>query len=571
MTRIGDQPAEVLRFFVAASAVLAEPAPSLEEVARLAVPSLADWCTIDLPDELAAAAHVDPSHVQLLRELRRLPFAPAGPYGVARVIASGQPELVMAATDDMIAAMSADARALAALRELATVSWMTAPLSARDKTFGAITFGRVDHARAYDPSDLRLAEDVARRIASTLSHAEALKTAQRERARAEEANRAKDDFLAVVSHELRTPLNAVLGWARLLRDGSLDAAKTARAIDTIERNAKAQSQLIDDLLDVSRIITGRIRLDVRSVDPASLVAGAIDSIRPLAESKNVRLHTNIDRDCGPIVGDADRLLQVVTNLLGNAVKFTPAEGHVRVSLQRVDRTIALTVADTGAGIRPDVLPYVFDRFRQAPGAARTSGGLGLGLAIVRHLVELHGGRVQAYSEGVGRGSRFVVTLPVTSIGERTPAARAYAQGYAPPRLDGLRILVVDDQPDARELVVSLFEEAGATAITAATAEEALTRVRHETPDVIVSDLAMPIEDGYTLIRRVRELPPEEGGGTPAVALTAYSRLEDRTRALRAGFQMCLTKPAEPAELLIVVAGLALRAVSALRTVAVSRA
>lgn len=527
---------DALRFLVAAGAVLAEsddPRSALEAVVRLAVPTLADWCAVDLRDdtgastELAAAAHVAPRS----RELSRAP--------VERVIQSGAPEL----------ATTADA----------LTAWMTVPISAGKKTFGAITFGRDGEGREYEPSELSLAENLARRVAAALAHAAQLESARRERARAEEAERAKDDLLAVVSHELRTPLNAILGWARLLRTGSLDEVKTARAIETIERNARAQSQLIDDLLDVSRIITGRIRLDVRAVDLASLVAGAVDSVRPLAESKNVRLETSLESEAGPLVGDANRLLQIVSNLLGNAVKFTPPEGRVEVSLRRVSGALELVVADTGAGIRPDVLPYVFDRLRQGPGAARTSGGLGLGLAIVRQLVELHGGRVQAFSEGLGRGSRFVVRLPVTSIAERTPAARASAQGYLPPRLDGIRVLVVDDQPDARELIASLFEDAGATVMTAATAEEALTRVRRELPDVLVSDLGMPIEDGYALIRRVRDLPLDEGGYTPAVALTAYSRSEERTRALRAGFQMCLTKPAEPAELLIVVAGLAHRA------------
>ena len=553
---------EALRFLVEASTTLAE-APdarqSLQTLADLAVTVLCDWCVVALVEEegevpvLVAAAHREGGKVALLTELHRFELGPAGAFGARRVASTGCSEL--GGADGGAPASIDDIRALAILRELAPSSWMTVPLVVHGRTFGVITFGR-SGGGVYGPPDVRLGEDVARRAALALAQADLLKVAQHERLRAEEANQAKDEFLAVVSHELRTPLNAILGWARLLRTGSLGTEKTSRAIDTIERNAKVQTQLIEDLLDVSRIITGRIRLDVRSVDLVSLVEAALESLRPSAEAKGVRIHATLHPDAGPLVGDPDRIAQVVSNLLTNALKFTPAEGRVDVLLERRDGNVVLSVTDTGAGIRADVLPYIFERFRQGPGGSLAGGGLGLGLAIVRHLVALHGGTVTAESDGPGAGSRFVVVLPLSTVTDRAPAARSARGVYARPRLDGLHILVVDDQPDARELIVSLFEEAGARVTTAATAEDALNAVRRERPHVLVSDLSMPGEDGYSLLRRVRELPPTEGGHTPALALSARTRPEDRAQALTAGFQMYVVKPAEPAELLVVVARLA---------------
>ncbi|HEX8723617.1 MAG TPA: PAS domain S-box protein [Pyrinomonadaceae bacterium] len=385
------------------------------------------------------------------------------------------------------------------------------------------------------------------------------------RKRAEEANRLKDDFLATLSHELRTPLTSILGWSRMLQTNRFDEAVTARALQTIERNAQAQAQLVDDLLDVSRIITGKLRLDVRPVDLSGVITAAADSVRPAAEAKEIELRTLLDPAAGAVSGDPERLQQVVWNLLSNAVKFTPKGGRVEVRLERADSQVEITVADTGRGIAPEFLPHVFDRFRQADQATtRQHGGLGLGLSIVRQLVELHGGTVEVRSEGEGRGATFTVSLPPLPAragradgGRRVnPASRTGGALDCPPGLEGLRVLVVDDEADTREVLLAVLASCGAQPTAAASAAEALRLLGRERYDVLVSDIGMPEEDGYDLIRRVRALAGERGGTIPAVALTAYARAEDRMRALRSGFQMHVPKPVEPAELITVVANLA---------------
>ncbi|HEX4961046.1 MAG TPA: ATP-binding protein [Thermoanaerobaculia bacterium] len=391
---------------------------------------------------------------------------------------------------------------------------------------------------------------------------EATELARRE---AEAASRSKDEFLATVSHELRTPLNAILGWAQLLLTNSLEAEKMRRGLETIARNAKLQAQLIDDLLDVSRIISGKMRLDVRALDLMPVIDAALEAIRPAAEAKQIRLRRVLDPLAGPVAGDPARLQQVVWNLLSNAVKFTPKNGMVEVRLERVNSHLEIIVADNGPGISPEFLPHVFDRFRQHDASTtRRQGGLGLGLAIVRHLVELHGGTVRAKSPGEGQGSTFVVLLPV-SIAHLTPddGMRVHPQAEIEPcqddeflNLKGIRVLVVDDEPDARETLQQILEHCGAEALTVGSAAEALRALETWRPDVLVSDIGMPGEDGYGLIRRVRALPPERGGRTPAAALTAFARGEDRRRALHAGFQMHVAKPVEVNELAAVVASLA---------------
>jgi PAS domain S-box-containing protein len=382
---------------------------------------------------------------------------------------------------------------------------------------------------------------------------------------AQEANRLKDEFLATLSHELRTPLTAILGWSRLLQMSDFDEAAKSRALRTIERNAQAQTQLIDDLLDTSRIITGKLRLDVRPVDLATVVAAATETARPAAEAKEIDLQTILDTQAGPISGDPDRLQQVVWNLLSNAIKFTPKGGRVQVRLERIHSHVEITVADTGRGIAAEFLPHVFDRFRQADQTTtRVHGGLGLGLAIVRQLVELHGGSVRVESGGAGRGTSFNVSLPLMSLraepaGDETWAQAAGRGGVelnCPPELAGLRVLVVDDEADTRELLAAVLTSCGAQVIQAGGAAEAFEQVERARPDVLVSDIGMPEEDGYSLLARIRQLPPERGGAIPAAALTAYARAEDRVRALRSGFQMHVTKPVEPAELITVIANLA---------------
>ena len=383
------------------------------------------------------------------------------------------------------------------------------------------------------------------------------------RARAEEMSRAKDEFLATVSHELRTPLNGMLGWARLLSSGSLDATKEKRAIEAIERNAVAQAQLIEDLLDVSRIISGKLRLDLDKVGLRTVIDAAIESVRPAMDAKGIRLQCLIDPAVSPVMGDPNRLQQVVWNLLSNAIKFTQKNGRVQLSLTRVNSHVELSLTDNGRGIDPSFLPHLFERFRQADSSStRAHGGLGLGLAICRHLVELHGGTIEAQSEGLSRGSTFIVSLPLLPIqlpdstGRRVhPSLARHVTLEYPDELRGLKVLVVDDEPEARELLVTLLAQGGAVARQASSALEALDMIA-ERPDIVVSDIGMPGVDGYELIRRIRALPTDDGGRIPAAALTAYARAEDRRQALKAGFQMFVPKPVEPAEFLEVVAALA---------------
>lgn len=392
------------------------------------------------------------------------------------------------------------------------------------------------------------------------------------RAEAEEANRLKDEFLATASHELRTPLTAVVGWTRMLREGYLDETTTARALETIERNANAQTKLIEDLLDISRIITGKLMLDTQPVEVVPVISAAVNTVRPAADAKNIEIETSLDTETGPVLADANRLQQVVWNLLANAVKFTPREGRVTVALRRIDSVVEISVSDTGEGIEPEFLPYVFDRFRQADGSkTRQHGGLGLGLAIVRNLIEMHGGTVTAQSEGRGRGATFSVSLPLLGLYNRgetlnLSSAREEAETAdhveieCPPKLNGLRVLVVDDDEDTREMLEVVLSQCEAEVIKAASVVEALREIERRKPDVLVSDIGMPDEDGYELIRKIREMETGQGDSTalPALALTAYAKAEDRVRALAAGYQVHLAKPVEPAEVMLVIANLAHR-------------
>jgi signal transduction histidine kinase len=390
-----------------------------------------------------------------------------------------------------------------------------------------------------------------------------LEREQKARAQAEAVNRMKDEFLATLSHELRTPLNAILGWSHLLTSGRADRAMAERAITIIRNNASAQSQLIEDILDVSRIIGGKLRLNIGRVKLRQVIEAALDSVSPAADAKAITVEREIE-DIDPLAGDQDRLQQVVWNLLSNAVKFTPREGRVIVRLTREDDDVVLSVQDSGIGISPDFLPYVFDRFSQADGTAtRRHGGLGLGMAIVRHLVELHGGTVRADSEGENQGATFTLTLPLradlSTTVESVPADRVMDRSGASedlPHLDGVSVLVVDDNQDSRNFLRELLAEHGAAIATAGSTDEAMRIFRGQRPDVLVSDIAMPGEDGYDLIRQVRGLDDGEGGRTPAVALTAYVRGEDRHAAFAAGYDRHIRKPVDVAELVTTVAQLA---------------
>jgi signal transduction histidine kinase len=413
----------------------------------------------------------------------------------------------------------------------------------------------------------RLEQRVADQTAALRASEEELRVLfQREqeaRRKAEEANRIKDEFLSTVSHELRTPLNAILGWTWLLASKEMTGDDLQRAVATIERNARAQSQIIDDLLDVSRIITGKLRLKVGGLDLIQVIEAAVDSARPAADAKAIVLDLHLDPEAAHLAGDPGRLQQVVWNLLSNAVKFTPAGGRVEIRLDREGYDARLRVTDSGMGISPDFLDYVFDRFRQADSSTtRTHGGLGLGLSIVRHLVELHGGTVAAESPGEGKGATFTVRLPMARPLRKEPMTEPAPAVGPPPayddgagRLDGRKVLLVDDERDALEVVSAALEQLGARVASAGSAAEAMREIRRFAPDVLVADIGMPEEDGYSLIRRIRQLDGELGG-VPAVALTAYAGEADRQRALSAGFQLHLPKPVEPRELAAAVAALA---------------
>ncbi len=411
---------------------------------------------------------------------------------------------------------------------------------------------------------LVLANDITDRKRAEVERERLLDMEQKAREEAEAANRAKDEFLAIVSHELRAPLNAMLGWAQILRSTRVDDKTLAHAIEIIERSARTQSRLIEDLLDTARIVSGKLRLDIQPVDLTSLIENAVDVLRPASEAKQIEIQLKLNAGRGVITGDPDRLQQVVWNLLSNAIKFTDKGGSAEVRLERADPHVRITVSDTGRGISPEYLRFIFDRFHQADGSStRRSTGLGLGLSLVRHLVELHGGTVYAKSPGEGKGASFIIDLPLRAVLPQTSDAETPVFGgvgvLGAPSLEGVWALVVDDEADARELVATLLQQCGAVVTSVASARDALAALAADEhgrrPNVLVSDVSMPEVDGYELLRRVRELDPEMGGRIPAVALTAYGRSIDRIRALSAGFQMHMPKPVEPAELATVVASL----------------
>ena len=402
----------------------------------------------------------------------------------------------------------------------------------------------IDNARLYEASQ-QAAEE--RKIL--------LDSERQARADVERTSQMKDEFLATLSHELRTPLTAILGWAQVLRRGSRDQADLHRGLQTIERNARAQAQLIEDLLDMSSIASGKVRLEMMSLAPAAIVAAAIDTVRPAAEAKQIRIERDFEPAPGMVAGDASRLQQIVWNLLTNAIKFTPTGGHINVRVQREGDQIAIAVRDSGIGIAAGFLDHVFERFRQADATTtRKHGGLGLGLSIVKHLVEQHGGTVSAASDGEGRGACFTVRLPRRQ-GHDEPLSSGGGRRAAAHDLSGLQVLVVDDEDDARELIKRILNDCNADVLTAATAGEALSLLQHARPDLMVSDLGMPEVDGYGLLDRIRALGPARGGDLPAIALTAFARSEDRIKALSSGFLAHISKPVEPNELIAKVAAM----------------
>jgi signal transduction histidine kinase/CheY-like chemotaxis protein len=444
-------------------------------------------------------------------------------------------------------------------------SYLLAPVHSSTGGFrGGLFFGHPD-PRMFREADEHLIANLAAHAAIATDNAHLYREAQDAGAAAEAANRVKDAFLATLSHELRTPLTAIVGWANLLKLGRFDAGETTRALDTILRNATAQNQIIDDLLDVSRIITGKVQLDLRVVEVGVIVKGAVETVTPAANAKGIRLQLLQDPAGSCVVGDPDRLQQVFWNLLFNAVKFTPKDGRIRVSVQSIGSNVEISVNDTGLGIAPEFLPRIFERFTQSDSTStRAARGLGLGLSIARQLAELHGGTIRAESDGAGLGSTFTASFPRSPVTATATAAKGRVYSRADetvslekaPRLDGLRLLVVEDDDDARTMIETVLTGQGASVRAVSTAGAALDFLGLERVDVLVSDIEMPGTDGYQLIRELRLRPSTLGGTVPALALSAYARTEDRLRALRDGFQLHLAKPVQPAELVTVVASLA---------------
>jgi signal transduction histidine kinase/ActR/RegA family two-component response regulator len=551
-----------LQFLVEAGELLSSSLDYQSTLGRLTgllVPRMADYCAVHLDgvgiDKLPLA-HVDPAKVETLHELyRSFPLPKDSPYSYQRVIQTGEP-FIADIDDAVLDAIARSARHAELLRAINPCSMIVVPLRVQGAMFGALTLGYSVSRRHYDEGDLVLASEVARRAAVAIDNARLYEASQRERSRVEAATRAKDEFVAMVSHELRTPLNSILGWLHMLRGDTLSEERRMAAMDVIERNAEAQSKLVADLLDISRIITGKIRIIPSQVDFAGLVELAIEGVRPAAEAKRIRLDVTIDPDSPALRADGERLQQVVWNLLVNAVKFTPKNGLVRVTLRRVESELELIVEDNGEGIAPDFLANVFESFRQYDGSAtRSHGGLGIGLSIAKHIVELHGGAIAASSEGRGRGATFTVRLPISPLVSstlgipRVPATRQERAGVTLPKgLEGIRVLVVEDEADARDLVAYVLESCGMEVRLAASTAEALRELESYFPTVIISDIGLPDEDGYMLIRAIRTSARDEQRDIPVIALTAFARNEDRAKALVEGFNLHMAKPVEPAKL-----------------------
>ena len=538
---------------------------TLRAIAALAVPAIADWCAVDVVRddgeiERLAVVDGDPARTEIAREIGLRYDDPTLPYSAHQVIRTATPVLIPRITDEMIsAAAHGDQHRIEAVRSLGLISYLCVPLMVSGRAVGAMALVTAESGRRYSNDDLRFAEDLAWRIGLTMENARSYEGLQR-------ANRLKDEFLATLSHELRTPLNAILGYSRMIRAGMLSGANLTGAVATIERNATSLNQMVEDVLDVSRIVAGKMRLTVQAIELPLVIHEAVDTIKPAAEAKRIRIHTVIDSQVGPISGDPDRLRQIIWNLLANAVKFTPKEGQIQVRLERINSSVEIIVSDSGIGIPTDFLGHIFERFRQADsGTTREHAGLGLGLSIVRNLAELHGGTVSASSGGPGTGATFRVRLPLMivhpeSIEEKRVHPRHDAQPPVErlPDLSGTHVLAVDDEPDALKLLTDILQAAGARVTTATSGAAALGKIGDEHPDVLVADLGMPLMDGFELIRRLRESDDEFVRDVPAAALTAYARSEDRAKTLQGGFEMHLAKPVDPVELASAVKALARR-------------
>ncbi|HMK74200.1 MAG TPA: ATP-binding protein, partial [Myxococcaceae bacterium] len=530
-------------------------AETLRALTRLAVPALADLCIVDRLREdgsrvRVAVGHSRPEDAELAERIRELEPSPSGP--LADALRRLEPVLIPTVTPAVLQATARDEIHREVLGRIHSRSILAVPLVARGRPLGVIGLFHSHSDRRYRAIDVALAEEVCRRAALAIDNATLYQ-------RAEEANRAKDEFLATVSHELRTPLSALLGWSRLLFGGTLAPEKQARALETLNRNARSLARLVEDLLDVSRIVAGKMQLRRSLVEMARVVAAAVEALRPAAAAKGIELSVELEPGV-MLTADPDRLQQVTWNLVSNAIKFTPRRGRVEVRLRTAAGQAELAVEDDGQGIQPGFLPFVFERFQQADTTAtRAFGGLGLGLSIVRHLVELHGGTVSAASAGPGTGAVFTVQLPLGPRADPGVAPRRPTPGLGLPlrlpSLAGVRALVVGSDTDMRELLETVLAQQGAEVSAASGAAEALEQLGRERPDVLVVDLAMPGGDAHALLASVRRLAADRGGGTPALALTALTGEKDPERIRRAGFQAQIQRPLEPAELVSVVAEL----------------
>jgi PAS domain S-box-containing protein len=519
---------------------------TLRNLARLAVPALGDWCAIDIardggPYERLVVEHSDPARTQLAFDLDKKYRQAPEKDPIAEVIRTGESKLVENITDELLVALTVDEEHLAIARGLGLRSWISAPMTARGKTLGAISVVHGESGRHHNGEDLPLLEELARRAGMAVDNARLFQEA-------EAANRTKDEFLATLSHELRTPLTAISGWARMLQLGMTDESTTRTAIDTIVRSAQMQGELIDDLLDLSRVVAGKLHLDIVTIDLVPLLRELLDSARPAAQAKEITTTLDCNAVAVLVRGDERRVRQIVWNLVTNAIKFTGAGGTVTIVLEVRGGQAHIEVRDTGKGIGAEFLPYVWERFRQADSStSREYGGLGLGLAVVRHLVELHGGTVTVTSGGEGKGSTFTVELPLARLTPATEAARRLPAGEQV--LDGRKILVVDDDTDTRLVLAAMLRQFGGEVTAADSVEAAITEASSRSFDVILSDIAMPGEDGYSLVRRIREIST-----VPMIAVSAIgSGTEDREKALRGGFAEFLRKPVDPRQLATTVA------------------
>jgi PAS domain S-box-containing protein len=517
---------------------------ALRRIVALACPRMADWAGVDVLDpttgqmQQLAVAHVDPAKVQFAIDLaKKYPPDPNAPNGARNVVRTGRSELYPEIPKHLLEAGAQDEEHLRLIRELDLRSAMVVPLRGQKEVYGALSFIFVGDTRRYTEEDLELAEELSKRVSLLIER-------RKLEEQADIANRMKDEFLATISHELRTPLQAILGYGSMLeRKVATDPDK---ALAVIMRNAHAQARLVEDMLDMSRILSGKLGLTLTRVDLAAAIAAAVDAVKPSAMTRNQRVTVDLDDDLGFVMGDFERLQQIVWNLLTNAVKFTPREGSITVTARRTGSSVRIAVADTGKGMAAEHLSTIFDRFRQVDSSStRTHGGLGLGLAIVKYLAEAHGGTVAALSDGPDKGSTFVITLPVQleAIAKES-LTRTARDPMSSSVLAGVRVLLVDDDEDTRHAIADTLASVGARVEQAVSAADALQRLAQHRPDVLVSDIGMPIEDGYALIRRVRALAPNNGGDVPAIALTAYARREDVTKAESAGFQLHVSKPVE---------------------------